>query len=80
MKKRIISKLFLYIVLFVGVLLISTLTKLPAYFDSYIYHEDYQFKAHLCLIAYRVVIYLAFPLIVSIVEKLANKIKNWAIC
>lgn len=73
MKKRIISKLFLYMGLFVGVLLISTITKLPAYFDSYVYYEDYQFRAHLCLIAYRIVIYLIFPLIVSIIEKLANK-------
>lgn len=73
MKKRIIGKLFIYIFLFVVVLLISTITKLPAYFDSYIYYEYYQLKAHICLIAYRIVIYLLFPLLVSTIEKLVNK-------
>ena len=63
--------------LFGGVLLISTLTKLPAYFDSYIYYEDYQFMAHLCLIGYRIVIYLIFPLIVSIIEKNKDKSKKF---
>lgn len=47
MKKKIISKIILYMVLFVVVLLISTFTKLPVYFDSYVYYEDYQLKAHL---------------------------------
>ena len=77
MKKKIISKIILYMVLFVAVLLISTFTKLPAYFDSYVYYEDYQLKAHLYLVAYRIVIYLLFPLIVSFIEKLANKNRKY---
>lgn len=77
MKKKIISKIILYMVLFVVVLLISTFTKLPAYFDSYVYYEDYQFKAHLYLVAYRIVIYLLFPLIVSFIEKLTNKNRKY---
>ena len=64
-------------VLFVAVLLISTFTKLPAYFDSYVYYEDYQLKAHLYLVAYRIVIYLLFPLIVSFIEKLTNKNRKY---
>ena len=77
MKKKIISKIILYMVLFVAVLLISTFTKLPAYFDSYVYYEDYQLKAHLYLVAYRIVIYLLFPLIVSFIEKLTNKDRKY---
>ena len=73
MKKKIISKIILYMVLFVVALLISTFTKLPVYFDSYVYYEDYQLKAHLYLIAYRIVIYLLFPLLVSFIEKLTSK-------
>lgn len=77
MKKRIIGKLILYIVLFIGVLLFSSFTKLPAYFDSYIYYEDYQLEAHLCLIAYRIVIYILFPLIVSAFEISKSKNKKF---
>ena len=77
MKKKIISKIILYMVLFVVVLLISTFTKLPVYFDSYVYYEDYQLKAHLYLIAYRIVIYLLFPLLVSFIEKLTSKYRKF---
>ena len=77
MKKRIIGKLLLYMGLFVGVLLISTLTNLPAYFDSYIYYEDYQVKAHLWLILYRVLIYVFFPVIISTVEKISSRKNRW---
>ena len=77
MKKKIIGKLILYIVLFIAVLLTATLTKLPAYFDSYIYYEDYQVKAHLWLILYRVLIYVFFPVIISTVEKISNRKNRW---
>ena len=77
MKKKVIGKLILYGLLFCIVLLISTITKLPAYFDSYVFYEDYQLKAHIWLIVYRVLIYLIFPLSVSIFEKLLKKSRKF---
>lgn len=73
MKRKMIFKLFLYIILFFIVFIISLFSKLPIYFDSYIYYEDYKLKAHLWLIGYRLLIYFVFPLSVSFFEKMLKK-------
>ena len=75
--RKIIGKLILYIALFIAVLLSATLTRLPAYFDSYVYYEDYQLEAHLWLILYRVLIYIFFPMIISVIEKIAKRKNPW---
>lgn len=68
-----IKKIALYIGLFLIFFIASLFTKLPAYFDSYVFYEDYKFAAHVWLVIYRVLIYVAFPLCVSLFDKIKFK-------
>ena len=67
-----IKKIVLYIFLFFVVFVASLVTKLPAYFDSYVLYENYKIKAHIWLIAYRVLIYIVYPLCISIFDKIKH--------
>lgn len=66
-------KIILYTFLFFAVFGISLFTKLPAYFDSYVFYEDYKPVAHILLVVYRLTIYVAFPLSVSLFDKKNSK-------
>lgn len=70
---KFIKKIFLYAVIFLVVFVVSLFTKLPVYFDSYVFYEDYKFIAHIWLVVYRLIIYVVFPLGISFFEKIKNK-------
>jgi len=74
---KFIKKIVLYAILFLVVFAISLFTKLPAYFDSYVFYEDYKFAAHIWLVIYRLIIYVLFPLGVSLFDKRKSKNINF---
>ena len=74
---KFIKKIILYAVIFLSVFVVSLFTKLPAYFDSYVFYEDYKPIAHIWLIVYRLIIYVAFPLIISLFDKRNSKNINY---
>lgn len=67
--KRWIVKTILNIVVFIILLLVLTITKLPELFDSYVYYKDFKVNAWILLIAYRCFIYFLYPFIVSFFER-----------
>jgi len=54
--------------LFLSVFIVLLFTKLPAYFDSYVYIDNYKFVAHISLIIYRFIMYFSFPIIIAFYE------------
>ena len=73
--KRWIIKSIIIFVLFLSFLFVSLFTKLPIYFDSYVYYENFEIKALLFLILYRVVMYFLFPVVISLFEYKKGKNK-----
>ena len=64
--------------LFIAVFFIARGLGWPALFDSHTkWDDDFRIQALLCLILYRVLMYLTFPFIVSGVEKFFIKEKFW---
>lgn len=66
--RRFLIKGTIVFALFLVTFSILLLTKLPAYFDSYVILENYKLEAHLWLIVYRLLMYFMFPFIITIVE------------
>ncbi len=61
--------LFMFMIVFIVLLF----TKLPEYFDSYVYIDNYRFIAHLWLIVYRFIMYFSFPIIIAFFEWIKAK-------
>ncbi len=74
---KFIKKIILYAVIFLAVFVVSLFTKLPAYFDSYVFYEDYKPIAHIWLVVYRLIIYVVFPLVISLLDKIKSKNINY---
>ncbi len=76
--KEYLIKAFIIAGLFVGMFFLARALGWPALFDSHIYLDgDFQFKALVCLIIYRVTIYFIFPFIIAAIEKFYRKDKYW---
>ena len=73
--KKIIIKILSYFLYFVVILALAYILKWPQEFDSYVFYENYKFKSHCLLILYRILIYLIFPFIISLFEKIKSKEK-----
>lgn len=70
---KFICKSLIIFLLFISVFAVLLFTKLPAYFDSYVYIDNYKFTAHLWLIVYRFIMYFSFPIIIAFFEWIKNK-------
>ena len=74
-KKNIIIKCACNFIYFVFLILILSMSNLPTKFDSYVYYKDFKFDAWFCLIIYRLLVYVAYPFILSGMEKILKRDK-----
>lgn len=68
--KRWIIKVVINFIVFVLLLFGLAMTKLPSELDSHVYYKDFQIKAWLLLILYRLVLYVAYPFVLTFIENL----------
>ena len=62
--KTVVNAVFIVTIIF----LLARFTKLPEYFDSYVYGDDFHWDAWLALVAYRFGMYFTYPFLVTFVE------------